>query len=195
MLLSHHGLDYEEIMLGEPEFHTMREEGLFEFDQLPVLELDGERYPQSLSILRMLGRMYGYYPMNIKEAFMIDSTMDYNMDIHDKFWPIEMTKVPEEKIKLEDEYYGTHLPKYLNKMENRLNQRSNGSKYLVGDKISIADFLLLGWAHMFVFNESCSASKQHLKVMKNHTIFSDYIHSVSEDVREYLDNRPKGLPW
>ncbi len=48
---------------------------------------------------------------------MIDSTLDYNMDIHDKFWPIEMTNVPEEKKKHEDEYYGKSLPKYLHKME------------------------------------------------------------------------------
>ncbi len=45
MLLSHHGLDYEDIMLSPSEFEKLRDEGLFEFDQVPVLEMDGERYP------------------------------------------------------------------------------------------------------------------------------------------------------
>lgn len=75
-------------------------------------------------------------------------------------------------------------------MEARLDKRPPGQKYMVGDSITIIDFLLLGFVYMFIYNDGCTASKPHQEVMKQHKTFSDYIHDITPEVQDYLDKRP-----
>ena len=56
MLFDYAGVDYEDIPVDRNMQLQMKEEGLLEFGQLPVLEYKGKFYSQSMSILRYLGR-------------------------------------------------------------------------------------------------------------------------------------------
>lgn len=49
--------------------------------QLPVLEIDGKRYSQSLAICRYLGEKYGLAGDNDEEAMEIDQIVDFIYDI------------------------------------------------------------------------------------------------------------------
>ncbi|CAH0401036.1 unnamed protein product [Chilo suppressalis] len=49
--------------------------------QLPVLEIDGKQYAQSLAIGRYLGRKYGLSGADIEEDFEIDQNVDFVNDI------------------------------------------------------------------------------------------------------------------
>ena len=61
-LLSHAKVEYENVNAG-PIMADLKESGKLEFGQVPMLETaDGHRFVQSWSILRYLGRTYGYYP-------------------------------------------------------------------------------------------------------------------------------------
>ena len=56
----------------------LKDSGKLEFGQVPMLEMpDGHRFVQSWAILRYLGRIYDYYPIeDAKIAWKIDSTID-----------------------------------------------------------------------------------------------------------------------
>jgi glutathione S-transferase len=86
ILLAHSGVPYEDVIyiLEDEEFKKAKEKGeLFEFGQVPVLEIDGKTYAQSFSILRFLGLKYGYYPstLNPEACWEIDSIVDSVGDI------------------------------------------------------------------------------------------------------------------
>ena len=82
MLLNHAKVEFEDVRHTIPEWQTVKLESDFEFVQLPVLYVTNEatgkvkQYSQTLSILRFLGRRYGYYPEDDDEAWMVDSAMD-----------------------------------------------------------------------------------------------------------------------
>ena len=59
----------------------MKEKGMFEFGQVPVLEDHGRRLSQSSAILRYIGKKYGYYPKDELEAWKVDSTLDAIKDL------------------------------------------------------------------------------------------------------------------
>ena len=44
--------------------------------QLPVLEIDGNKLAQRYSVLRYLGKLYGFYPESDYEAYLVDSVLD-----------------------------------------------------------------------------------------------------------------------
>lgn len=55
-------------------------------------------------------------------------------------------------------YLEEYLPKYLEVMQKRV--IANGeSKYIVGDKISIADIHIAGFIYSYLLNEDCYLSK------------------------------------
>eukprot|EP00347_Sterkiella_histriomuscorum_P010567 403375787 len=64
MLLNYAKVPFEDLRLTEGDFKQLRDLGKFEFKQVPVLELqNGKCYSQSQSILRMIGKAFGLYPI------------------------------------------------------------------------------------------------------------------------------------
>ena len=78
MLLNHAKIEFEDVRIPVSEYGKLKEHELadkFEFKQVPVLEMNGKFYSQSHSILRMLGRLHGYYPEDPFEAWKVDSVL------------------------------------------------------------------------------------------------------------------------
>ncbi len=104
LLLVHAKVPFESVDVDET-LPALREAGKCEFDQIPVLELpDGTLLAQSMSILRFVGRKYGYYPDDDPHtAWIIDSTLDSIADFYDPwlkwFWEEDETQKKEYKDK------------------------------------------------------------------------------------------------
>ena len=85
---------------------------------------NGEVYAQSNSILRLLGKLHGYYPEDPKLGWLVDSSLDATRDLLEKYWDVQMagyksdgSEAAKEKQKKElDEYMEKTLPKYLTVM-------------------------------------------------------------------------------
>ncbi len=100
LLLTHSQTEFEDIRLGGESFQEFKaDKKKCKFGQLPVLEIDGEYHSQSVSILRYLGALNGYYPEDAKLRFRIDELSD--LLATDFFTPLIMnivfTKDAEEK--------------------------------------------------------------------------------------------------
>jgi glutathione S-transferase len=49
--------------------------------QMPVLEIDGKKLPQTVAICRLLGKKFGLAGANDMENFEIDAVVDTFMDL------------------------------------------------------------------------------------------------------------------
>ena len=96
---------------------------------------DGTRMTQSTAILRYLGKLHGYYPEDAKVAYEIDRVIDDFNDILSLIYKPHFVKDQDtgpifEKI----------LPNYLKVIEERC--KACTTKFLFGDKVTIADFAI-----------------------------------------------------
>ena len=115
MLFHHAKIDFEDIRFEYPKFQELKKElgeEVFEFGQVPVIETpDGQHFAQSISILRLLGKLYGlpkYYPEDPVQAWRVDSAIDASTDLQEKFWDVVMAghkrEADDKKKKLLEDY-------------------------------------------------------------------------------------------
>ncbi|XP_065098362.1 glutathione S-transferase P-like [Paramisgurnus dabryanus] len=105
------------------------------FGQLPKFE-DGDLVLfQSNAMLRHLGRKHGAYGKNDCEAALIDMMNDGVEDLRQKY-----IKMIYQEYETGKEAYIKDLPNHLSKFEAFMAKNKSG--FLVGDKISFADYNL-----------------------------------------------------
>ncbi|XP_056385521.1 glutathione S-transferase P 1-like [Hyla sarda] len=108
------------------------------FGQLPKFQHGDFALYQSNSILRYLGRVHGISGSNNQESALIDMVNDGVEDVRLKYSRFVFTEFETGKEK-----YLKDLPNQLSPFEKILSNNSNGTKFVVGDKISYADYNLL----------------------------------------------------
>lgn len=80
MLLNFAGIKYKDVRYTMDKWGKV-DKSDFEMKQLPVLEMDGEFFPQTHAILRLLGSMFGFYPSDPVEGWKVDSLVDFTNDL------------------------------------------------------------------------------------------------------------------
>ena len=98
----------------------VKADGLLEFNQVPALEIDGEVLAQTYSIMRYLGQRFGYYPADAKEGYLVDSGLDSIDDIMGEYYKAKLNPDEETSKKLFEEFFGSKLPTWYGKIEQRL---------------------------------------------------------------------------
>lgn len=192
MLLSHAGIEYEEVNYGFGDMPSLKESGKLEFGQLPAVERDGKFYVQSTACLRALGINLGYYPEDPYQAYLVDSAIDSVNDILSAFYKAAFNPSEEAKAGLFTEFYGNTLPRYFSAFEKRL--EGNTSGFLVGDKITIADFALAALAYSSFLNENNPNRQQPLEVVEKFPNFKKYTEGLKDHIKTHLETR-KPSPW
>nr|AAS01601.1 Pi-class glutathione S-trasferase [Anguilla anguilla] len=134
--LSDLGQEWKETILSFDEWTKGDLKAKCVFGQLPKLEDGDLALFQSNAILRHLGRKHGAYGKNDKEAAQIDMMVDGVEDLRLKYGRLIYQEYDTGK-----EAYLKDLPDHLSKFEAVLAQNKSG--FLVGDKVSIADYALL----------------------------------------------------
>ena len=97
MLLAHAKVEFEDVTYTFETVADVKASGNLEFGQLPAVEIDGKWYAQSNSILRMLGKKYGYYPEDAYQSWRVDSTIDAVGDLLNAFYKANFN--PDEELK------------------------------------------------------------------------------------------------
>ena len=194
MALSHAKAPYENVYysFGE-DMAKLKASGNLEFGQVPALEIDGKFYSQSVSILRFIGLKYGYYPTdNAEVSWAIDSTIDSLGDVMNAFYKAAFADEAT-KPELFKTFFGTTLPQWFTAINKRL--LANSSKnFIVGDKITIADFALAGFIYSLYLNELSQAKDTVGGIIANFPELDAYFKGLGEPLKEYLATRPQ-RPW
>ena len=188
MILAHSKTEFEDVRIQMGEWPKMKTENgdWFEFGQMPMLDMgNGMKMTQSKAIVRALGQKHGYYSSNPKEAWTIDSTMDYVSD------NVEIFVKPafadgEAKLALLFELLTKQLPQFLSKIEKRV----SGKKWIIGDRITIADFMLGGLLTSTVANEGNPNYYAMAHIVKSYPGVCTYIENFKAEMKDYLASRP-----
>ena len=132
--------DWTNHTFDRQEWLKIKKSGLCEFEQVPVLEVDGKKYSQSHAITLYLGETFNLLGKDKEENYQINSLLlavdDINMDIWKAmFNPDETKKAELMKAALEKFKF------FLGKFEQRYVNLGKG-KYFLGDKFTLADIIV-----------------------------------------------------
>lgn len=116
------------------------------FGQLPILEVDGEKISQSLTIARFLAGEFGLAGNTPVERAKADMVVECISDMMDPIMPCYREKDPAKKDEMRSNYEDL-LPDFLEKMENLLKLNQGGDGYFVGDSLSWADLAVMNAWH------------------------------------------------
>ncbi|KAM8924639.1 glutathione S-transferase P 1-like [Pelodytes ibericus] len=142
LLLADQGIPYTEHEVTREDWISGDLKKNAVFGQLPKFQDGDLQIYQSNAILRYLGRKHGVNGSNDKESTLIDMMNEGVEDMKLKYFKFLFVDNEENKEK-----YLNELSVQLAAFEKVLSKNSEGPKFLVGDKISYADYNLLDSLH------------------------------------------------
>ncbi|CAF4124204.1 unnamed protein product [Rotaria sp. Silwood2] len=108
--------------------------------QLPVLELNGKKFPQSLAIARYVARQFNLVGKNDLEAMQCDIVADTMQELNNDYYRIWFNTDDEKLKQAEQTKFKTKtVPEKLTGFEKLINTYGNGV-WAVGDNVTWADF-------------------------------------------------------
>ncbi|CAF3337253.1 unnamed protein product [Rotaria socialis] len=151
--------------------------------QLPVLEIDGEKFPQSVAIARYLARQLKLGGKNDLESMKCDIIVDTMQEINEGYYRAwfhikdEQEKKEEQKI-----FINEVMPKKLQGAEKLMAAYGNGV-WTVGDNPT--------WADLVVYDTIENLLKMDGQLLDKHSILKTNREAVAKlpKLAEYLANR------
>ncbi|XP_063772760.1 glutathione S-transferase A4-like [Pseudophryne corroboree] len=169
-LLAAAGVEFEEEFLETREqYEALLQDGALLFEQTPMVEIDGMKLVQTRAILRYIAEKHGLYGKDIMERTFIDMYVEGVLD----FTEIIMWHpfvLPEDKERHIDAIAQNAKHRYFPVYEKVL--RDHGEKYLVGNRLTVADVLLLEAILM--------AEEKRADVLSEFPLLQDFKERTSE---------------
>lgn len=163
LLLEDAGVDFEYVRHNAAEWKELKQQLLADkvrAPTMPYITVDGEYYGKTVPVMRFLSHKLGQYEgSNEKEVQLLDAYSDMIMD-----WAFRWaTGIFGDEAQLKT-YKETHAVNNYKNFEEILSD--NEGPYLLGDKVSYADFILY---HMIEDDGSAidAASQPHLSAFIN----------------------------
>ncbi|CAF1317551.1 unnamed protein product [Adineta steineri] len=111
---------------------------------MPVLEVDGVKLPQSMSIARFLAKQFNLAGKDNLEQAKVDTVVDTMIDAMDKLGPIRRQADEAKKQADMQQFLADVLPKHLQNLEILANAYSNDGPFFVGNDLT--------WCDLFVYD-------------------------------------------
>ena len=132
-------IPFEDIRVKHSDWPAIK--GKAVFGQMPLLEIDGQMYAQSMALLRYLGKITGMYPTDAILALQVDELMDCMLDVRGKMsttYAMGEAEKLSTRIKLAEEFIKPRLAD----IEKRIANSVQIGGFAVGGKMTIADLVL-----------------------------------------------------
>nr|WOZ07761.1 glutathione S-transferase GSTs6 [Agrotis ipsilon] len=139
LLLAYGGREFEDHRIAYKDWPAFKPNTLF--GCMPILEIDGKQYAQSLAISRYLGRKYGLAGDTLEDALEIDQNVDLIDDLRTKAAEVHYEQDEAVKEKKYALHSTTTFPDLLEKL-NAIVIKNNG--HLALGKLTWGDFVLAG---------------------------------------------------
>ncbi|WAR25561.1 SCR11-like protein [Mya arenaria] len=142
LIMKQAGQDFEDIRInGLTEWPTKKLE--MPLNAVPVLEVDGKKFCQSMAIVRYLAREFDLMGSNNMEALVIEELLEIFTEITVKhLMKMYYEQDQDKKVEKMKEFKETGMPPYIKLMEKRLMENNDGKGFYVGDKVTVADLAI-----------------------------------------------------
>jgi prostaglandin-H2 D-isomerase / glutathione transferase len=110
--------------------------------QVPVLEIDGVKLPQSMTIARFLAKQFNLAGKDNLEQAEVDAVVDTVADMAKKFGPIRFEEDEAKKQVEMPKFFADELPKHLKNLEVLAKAYSNDGPFFVGNQLTWCDLLV-----------------------------------------------------
>nr|ABR09273.1 glutathione S-transferase 3 [Laminaria digitata] len=135
--LEQSGQEWEDKRLTGEEFGVVKPS--LPNGQLPVLEVDGYTLPQSMTILRYVGKLGGLHPSDDLEAAKCDAVLDAAVDFYINVRPAYTEKDQAKQLEMFGDLAVNYIPKWLANVEKQL-AATEGIYF--AEKMSVADIMI-----------------------------------------------------
>ncbi|XP_040839478.1 glutathione S-transferase alpha I [Ochotona curzoniae] len=140
-LLAAAGEEFDEKFIESAEdLSKLRNDGVLMFQQVPMVEIDGMMLVQSRAILNYIASKHNLYGKDIKERALIDMYSEGIADLYEMVMLLPLCP-PDQKGAKVDFIKEKIKTRYFPAFEKVL--KSHGQDYLVGNRLSKADILLV----------------------------------------------------
>ncbi|KAG6616026.1 Glutathione S-transferase [Phytophthora cinnamomi] len=137
-LMFHYGnVSFEDETVGQGSADFLALKPTLPLGQVPVLEVDGVLYAQSIAIARYAARLVGLHPADTTDALFVDMITDTFMELNGPLYGTCFCLDAAAKCEKIGAFLSASAPKYFSMLEKTVR-----GKFFLGDKFSIADFLL-----------------------------------------------------
>ncbi|XP_056020329.1 hematopoietic prostaglandin D synthase-like [Ostrea edulis] len=151
--------------------------------QLPILEIDGKKYFQSISLARYIAKKNGLAGTNDLEQLQIDQVVDNVHDLHEEMIVPIFEKDEKRKAEQTKKLMEESIPRGMGFLSKTL--KDNGGQYFVGKKLSLADIYFFDVVSRFLEKDDKVLDKfPELKANLNKT-------KSLPKIADYLTKRPK----
>jgi len=139
LCLAYAGVEFEDVRVATDDLPAdFKSSGKLLFGQVPLLEIGDFKLVQSHAIGRHLARKYNFYGSTLEESALVDAVLDGIGDMRAKWIAVDNLKEGKEEAKAK--FVAETLPHWYGLFSAILEK--NGTGYLVGDKLSLADIQL-----------------------------------------------------
>lgn len=180
---------FEDVRIEFAQWPSLKQN--FPFKQLPVLEVTQDSkvtvIAQSNAIIRFLADRFGLSGENDLERSQCDMISEQIRDLRESLVSIYRMKESEEKKVALDAALNDSVPNGYQLVQNFLETNTNGNGFLVGNKISYADIILILTYDWFRDKKDeilskLPALKQHEKMIRSQEIVEKHLNE-NKDVR------------
>lgn len=190
MILRYNRTVFEDMRYDRDEWFSKHKfSGKFEFEKLPMLEIDGHRLVQSRCIERYLCQKFGFYPKDLFEIYQVESIAALKEDIELQF--VKYNRILNDPQGWAN-WLKNEMPNCLKMIEGRL-QGKKASNFFVGNSVSLADFVVFEYVYDSFMRPS--VRDERLKMLEDAAPkLKDYAENFldkSRELKEYLKNRPE----
>lgn len=172
------GQEYEDIRYEGEQWLSRKAE--MPLGQVPVLEVDGNRIPQSLAIARFLAKKFNLAGKDYLEQAKVDAVADTINDLIIAYVSTRREQDPVKQEQLKQKFPTEELPKHLQNLEVLGKLYSNGGPFFVGDSLTLADLFFYDVAEsMLALYNDCFDNypwlKQNPIEVKKHPRIAEYL--------------------
>ena len=185
LLLNHAGVEYEDVRYSFAEWGEIKPTGKFEFGCMPALEKDGKIMGMSGAIMKYLAVSYDLYPTDPDDVYQVEKLFDLVGDYFTGLFKMQFAGDAKEKML--EEYVKDFFPKYLGYFDKHLENNSS-KEFMVGDKATAADFLILHLVERMANSEELKESVG--PILDNFPTLKGYFETRYEAQKAYFEARP-----
>ena len=192
-LLTHKKADFRFKPVSQEEWGARKAAGdTGEMGGMPIMTKGGgQGKQQTMALLRSLGAEHGYYdPTNWKECGIIDMLCETYSDVFQAAAVICIFTADDQKPAKMEEFKEGILRKYLTIIEKQLEKNINVGKFVVGTKMSIADFCLACLTFNILKNENGPFQAALAPLLLEFPHYGAYSKRLHSELKEHLDSRP-----